>query len=490
MKPAPIAWNDLVRQATEYLERNTRCPKHHVEHTGSLAYLLDFYDHLNELEKGKAHINHLLSLIVDSSGNKVFYPGHLNPMNMSQNVIDTGAATDAIARFAHRRRNAFTDSEHVRIRDALREVAESYLCSAALEKPLTNQRLWGLTGLASYARYAGEEAKYREIAERSIERAFTDMTPDGFFRYYPDAPRYGAFIGYDGISAFYQSRCIAFIRYTLDALHIPSAPWDERLRQSEQALLSMYTAKGTKDLRMECKRWYWLSKYEVADAGFDAYALAHASVPEAQAALHNVLYQVRQHFFGGFLHSHAGHNTNFQCPIFWTAHLAWLLRVPHARETFDAASSLQDFTFRFTGKEVFTDTSPHKRILVNARFQERNPTVGIYENGLPHEFSWMFAIPALPPRLLFSLRESANHTWYALRGGHVFEALARAFLVWRELLTMLLPRYSVGYGRIELLEYVTHNHMSGLKITVRRATKYGTLLNRGKSRHIVNIDLQ
>ncbi|MDP1760333.1 MAG: hypothetical protein Q8L01_02695 [Candidatus Woesebacteria bacterium] len=466
-------FNALVRDAASYLEEHQCCGKHHVEHTGSNCYLLDFYSTLGEIEKGKELIAYIFTLVTGTKGGKVFYPGHMNPMNMSQNVIDTGACVDSIARFLHLHRNAFTQFEHTEYGAKLHEVAETYLKSAAAEKSLTNQRLWGLTGLASYARYV-ETHEYDDIIRASIERAFTDMTVDGFFLYMPHAREHGNFEGYEGITTFYQSRCTAFIRYSLDAARIDTTPFEERLRQSERALLAMYLADGTKDLRLECKRWYWQSAYEVASAGFDAYALAHSREPAASVALHNLLFQTRKHFFDGYLHSHLGAAVNFQCPIFWTAHLAWALRVKNLSDEYNNANALQDFSFRLEGKEVFTDTNASRRILVNARWQVRNFNEGIYDNGLADVAGWSWRVPALPPAFLFSIRETVNHTWYALRGGHFSEAVLRMWRFARECIVMLLPRYSTRYGRVSSFALKGN----ALEVLVSSGTKYGTLLGK------------
>jgi len=466
----------LVREGARYLEQNRRCPKHRVEHSGSNCYLLDFYSELGDIAKGKELISYLGGLVIESDGARVFYPGHLDPMNMSQNVIDTGACVDSIARFMHKHRALFSEEEHARAAALLKDVVESYLAAAAKEKYLTNQRLWGLTGLASFARYA-RTREYDHVVRESVERAFADMTVDGFFLYLPHARAHGNFEGYEGITAFYQSRCSAFIRYALRCCGIDETPYEERLRRSERALLAMYKADGTKDMRMECKRWYWLSPYEVASAGFDTYALAHSREPAAAIALHNLLHQVRRHFFDGYLHSHLGAPLNFQCPIFWTAHLAWMLRVEGIRERFAAATSLRDFSFRYEGKEVFTDTTSARRTLVNARFQKRNANEGIYDNGLSDDAVWRLRIPSPPPAFLFSLRESLNHAWYALRGLYVREALLRLVLWTRECIVMLLPRYSPRFGKVTALHYGDGN----VTVEVLLGSKYGTLLTESRT---------
>lgn len=475
------SFSSIIQDSVFFLEHNLTCEKHHVEHTGSIAYLLDFYDYLDEVERGKKLVRHLLDLIVTSpEGARVFYPGHLNPMNMSQNVIDTGTAVDVIARFARRNYEAFTEAEHDRIRLSLKDVVDSYLVEAASNKKVTNQRLWGLTGLASYARYVGKESRYIPTAHESIEQAFTDMTKDGFFRYSPNPSSH--LTPYDGITAFYQSRHTAFIAYTLSILGMDFAPYQERLEVSIKALLSMYTENGWKDLRMESKRWYWLGPYEVASHSFDAYALSLSRHPIAKAALHNVLYQIGEHFFDGFLHSHKGPNLDFQCPIFWTAHLAWLTRIEGIGQLFNGVTAPVPFEYTFKGKELFTKTSESDRTLVNARWQKRNPTTGILTNGLKGKCFWAFKFPDIPHAYAFSIREVLNHSWYALRGGRVLEAFMRPWRFTALSIAAVLPRYCVSSGRIVSFEYGD----DVLTVEVIPASRFGTEL---AERHTVTVPL-
>lgn len=477
MSETLITFDEMIREGARYLEDNMRCRKHHVEHTGNTTYLLDLYSYLGEIEKGKQLIEVLIKRVVKSGESWVFYPGLINKMNMSNNVIDCGSCVDTIARFLRKHADAFSDAEHARYRAELKKVVDTYLEDAARTKPTTNQRLWGLTGLASYARYVGD-ASFKSLAEESIELAFSKMMPDGFFRYYPHAEKYGTFTGYDGITTFYQSRCSAFIRYVVAELRLDSEHYEERLVASERALLAMYRSDGTKDLRLECKRWYWLSNYEVASHSFDAYALAHSSVPEAKVALHNALYQIRRHFFDGYLHAHRGAPINFQCPIFWTAHLAWLTRIPNIKELFDAADSLQPFSFELKGNELFARTNPDSRTLVNAHWSERNLTTGIIVNGLTGSVEWHLRLPDIPPRFMLSVREVLNHSWYALRGGYLSEAFLRLFYFALDCFVMMLPRYSDAYGRIVSLEYAGDR----VQIEVQPASKYGTVRSTRETR--------
>ena len=85
---------------------------------------------------------------------------------------------------------------------------------------------------------------------------------------------------------------------------------------------------------------------------------------------------------------------------------------------------------------------------------------------------WRMRFPGLAPAYLSSLREVLNHTWYALRGGYVREAFLRLFYFKWNSFVMLLPRYTVGYGRIVSLLY------EGDKVLaeIQPASKYGEAL--------------
>ena len=471
-----LTFRTMIHEAAHFLERNHVCKKHHVKHTGSSAYILDFYSYLDEVEKGKFFLFELLERIIETKeGGWVFYPGHLDPMNMSQNVIDTGTAVDAIARFAYKHKESFSTKEHEKIQEQLSLVVDSYLDEAAGSKKITNQRLWGLTGIAGYAKYMGKEEEYKKTALQSINKAFLDSTKDGFFRYFPDPETHS--LPYDDITTFYQSRHSAFIQYALMALFGDEPLYKKEIEKSIEALLSMYTIDGVKDMRMECKRWYWLSSYEVASHAFDAYAFSQSTHSLAETLFHNVLYQIRSHFFEGYLHSHKGVNNNFQCPIFWTAHLAWLTRIEGIEESFNNASHLKKFSFIFKGEEVYTSVSENgDRVLINSRYQKRNPTTGIYDNGLVGESMWDFKIPSPPHAYFFSLREVLNHSWYALRGFRILESFLRLGSFMVETVVALIPFYSTRYGRVVSLKYEKEE----VFVKACFGSKYGTLLSKEK----------
>ena len=137
-----IRFDQMIREAAQYLEANMRCSKHHVEHTGNSTYLLDMYSYLGDIEKGKALVEVLIKRIVKSGDSYVFFPGLIDKMNMSNNVIDCGSCVDTIARFLRTHADAFSETEHARYREELKKVVDTYLADAARTKPLTNQRLW------------------------------------------------------------------------------------------------------------------------------------------------------------------------------------------------------------------------------------------------------------------------------------------------------------------------------------------------------------
>jgi len=72
--------------------------------------------------------------------------------------------------------------------------------------------------------------------------------------------------------------------------------------------------------------------------------------------------------------------------------------------------------------------------------------------------------------------------WYALRGGHLLETLWRGVVFFREMIFMVLPYYSIRYGRIESLRYTD---LGNIEVEVRPATKYGTLFLGGLENIVV-----
>ena len=466
---------EFIKNVSIYLENNYYCKKHKIEHSGKNIYAIDFYSNLGEFDKAKHLILETLDKQTEESGHTIFYPGSINHYNKSNNVIDCGAIVDSISRFMPNHSDEFTIEEIEKIDKILYKVVYSYLVKAAVEKPITNQRLWGLTGLASYYHYKKDKSLI-PIIEKSIEISLGEMTSDGFFIYHPHAEKNNTFSGYRGLTTYYQSRCAAFIYYAILNSNLDLTKYQDRLESSISALMAMYKKAGYKDLNLECKRWYWLSDYEVASHSFDVYALSKSNNPLAKAILLKSLNQVKQHIDSGYLNSHHGHNYNYQCNLFWNAHLAWLLRTDNIESLWEQSDNIKLDNIKIKLDKLINISTANYQVILNNFWQDRNYTTGIFDNGLPKKYDkkfYKFSFIKPNKNVLISIKENLYHSKVALRTFNFGEAFLRLMKMTKNILISFLPVYSLRYGKID--KFVWHDNNS-LEFYIQPATRFGYLL--------------
>lgn len=268
-------------------------------------------------------------------GDFIFYPGRLGKYNMSNSVIDSGACSDVLASFYLAFQTKLTSQEKEQIKEAVFKNCSSYLIKASVDKEITNQRLWGSTGLASAYKAFGEQS-WQEACLKSIGKSLSEMWPDGSFPYHPNWQKYGLPQAANDITPYYHSRCIAFIFYALENFGQNFEPYREKLVNAADLLCAMYRPDGIKVIELESKRWYWNSPYEIASNAFDVYALVKTYqltgrlkyLYYAQKSLNQIL---KHQLKDGGITSHLGSSQyNFQCRVFWNSHLAWLVRAIEA----------------------------------------------------------------------------------------------------------------------------------------------------------------
>ncbi len=467
-------FEDFLKQAAEYLNTNQYCQKHKIEHTGKNIYAVDFYSCLGELEKAKELILKTIKKITKDGKSWIFYPGRLNPYNKSNNVVDCGAIVDSISNFLKKHKNIFTKDELNKVENALKRVVYTYLIKAAVYKPVTNQRLWGLTGLASYYDYS-KDSQLLPLIEKSVEISLDEMTKDGFFIYYLKAQVDNSFGGYSGLTTYYQSRCAAFLYYIIEKADLDLNIYQDKLEKSIEALLAMYKKEGYKDLSLECKKWYWLSDYEVTSNAFDIYALSKSNNPLARQVLNNSLFQIKNHFYNGYLHSDKGINLNFQCHLFWNAHLAWLIRVADIKKIWDKVEDLKEIDFNMRLDKVINISGNNYQVILNNFWQPRNFIVGISKNGLPNLsnkkfFKFKFIHPK--KNILKAIKENLYHIKVAFHGANSIEGFYRFFWMFKEIFISFVPIYQLKYGQISKFNWNDNE----LNFKVIPATKFGILL--------------
>jgi len=337
---------DFFKKISDYFWKQTKtngsliCPRHRIEHTGKNVYSiiidLELYkktDQEQYFQRAKSRVRRTLQNLVQDpdSGARIFYPGRLNRWNMANSVIDAGACVDALSNFFLAYRDRLSENEKKEISDAIFRVSDVYLKNAAVTKEITNQRLWGATGLAMAWRIFKKDDWKRATLE-SVNKSLSEMWPDGTFPYHSFWRQYKIYEGIYDTTTFYQSRCIAFIYHILESLGESLDKYKEKLIRATDLLTAMYQPDGVKNINLECKRWYWLSSYEVVSNAFDVYALSKTYeitgnkiyAYYARKSLEKIL---RHQLLDGGIDSHLGESqNNFQCRIFWNSHLAWLAR--------------------------------------------------------------------------------------------------------------------------------------------------------------------
>ncbi len=316
------------------------CPKHRIGHTGKNVYsvIIDLYLYESTGEgkyfkRAKSRVERtLVKLIKDPDyGHWMFYPGRLTRWNMSNSVIDSGACTDVLSSFYLAYASDLRPDEREKIKETIFKNSDGYLNEAVIKKEITNQRLWGGTGL-SRAYQIFHEEKWRQNLLKSIEKSLEEMWTDGTFPYHPSWEKAGIFKGIYDTTTFYHSRCVAFIYYILENIGEDIGKYKEKLIKATDLLVAMYQPNGIKNIDLECKRWYWNSSYEIASAPFDVYTFLKSYELTGNVIYsyyaHKAFEQILKHQIkDGGIDSHLSQpRNNFQCRVFWNSNLAWLVR--------------------------------------------------------------------------------------------------------------------------------------------------------------------
>jgi hypothetical protein len=338
------------------------CPEHRVEHTGKSAYAVVSACELLALDPARdaAFLRDLavgqarrlvLNLVREGdSACHTFRPGFHDPFNCSNNIIDGGAASDALATIVRALGPALDAAERERFAAASLLHARTYLRYAVLDKGVPAQRAWGLTGLAA-ACSLQRDADLEQAGAQAVEDLAAIQHPDGSYPYHPIA--WGAeHPGESDVSAFYQSRLTAFLLHALPLLGRDPASAELRgpLDRGVDFLLALQAPDGLKCGLVEAKPWYWGATYEVASHPFDVHALARAArvlgTPGAAAAAVRAFRAWVAHLLpSGEPRSHLpgpGRGRSYQCAIFWAAHAAWIARAAVDLERAMQASAASD----------------------------------------------------------------------------------------------------------------------------------------------------
>ena len=333
------------------------CPVHKIEHTGKSAYaivsaceLLDLdpsrdADFLRGLAIGQA--KRLLANLKREGDSPchTFRPGWHDPFNCSNSVIDGGACSDALAHLVRALGPSLAADDRERFAAASLLHARTYLRYAVLDKGIPAQRAWGLTGLAG-AWSLEKDPVLEQAAIEAVGVLEGIQHADGSYPYHP--VEWGAeHAGASDVSSFYQSRVPGFLAHSLRLLGRDPADALFRgpIERGLEFTLALQAPDGTKCGLVEAKPWYWGATYEVASHPFDVHAFAQGWRLSGRAAYAEGAVRAFRAWAAhlkpdGEPRSHldgSGRERSYQCPLFWSAHAAWILR---AARDLEAAMAL------------------------------------------------------------------------------------------------------------------------------------------------------
>lgn len=392
MKRAP---NDVFRGVSDFLWQDTdpsgklMCRKHRVEHTGKNAYSIITDLHLftqtgEDLFFDRARRRALRvagnMLVHPRTGHFYYGPGRQTHTNMSNAVIDSGGATDALSEIILRQEARLSPEEREQIRTAIERNAETYLQKAVPTKELPDQRLWGGAALASAYRIF-QRPEWRSAMIRGIERTLSQQWPDGVFPYHPNWREYHLAEAMHDTTAFYHSRQIGFTLHMLECMNESVVPYKDALLRAGEFLLAMSMPDGHKLMTLETKRWYWFSSYEVGASGFDIYALVRlgeltGDARYMQAAARAWQALVQEVCPDGGIDAHHEKKSSFQCRIFWNAHLAWLTRVADRIPQQIPDTPIQQGLRHFSTADVVRLDTPRATVVLRGRKQPMDTLYG------------------------------------------------------------------------------------------------------------------
>ncbi len=331
------------------------CPKHGVEHTGKSAGAIVL---ACELARQGAGRSDRLFAIALAQGRRLvsqlqregestcftFRPGRHDPYNCSNNVIDGGACSDALAQLVTTFGERLTAAERESFEHACVLHAQTYLRYAATQKPIPAQRAWAMTGAAGAARLSGHEVLHLAVTEGAKGLA-SEQHADGSYPYHPRGSG-AAHPGSSDVSSYYQGRVSAFLLYSLERAGIDprEAPHAEPLCRGLDFLAALYGSDGHKCSLVEAKPWYWEGAGEVVSHPFDVFALAHgwrvfgkAHHGRAALAAHRAWAACLDREGRPRPRRARGGREDYQCSLFWAGHASWAARALPDLEALEVA---------------------------------------------------------------------------------------------------------------------------------------------------------
>ena len=318
-----------------YKNNDIYCETCHIEHTGRNAYTIGIWLYLFDETKDKKYFDMAYGLVKttmsklqeDPIHNKlVFMPGRHSLNNQTSTVIESGICLDMISHFLYTCDNLNINIEEksfwqIKLNNHITE----YLTNATLTKDALNQRLWGLTGIATFYKLT-KDKNIKEHIILAIDNIIQYQDKDGLFPYVANRESSQVEGQY---SQYYQSRLLTYMIYCLECID-ELDKYNNILFNGIKPIIDInIIGGGIKPLGLETKRWFFNTYYEIDSSAFDYYIINF--LQEYKKVDFNILESIEKNInnliFEDGLKQNLNDIPNYMCRFIENSDLFWITRV-------------------------------------------------------------------------------------------------------------------------------------------------------------------
>jgi len=410
-----------IKQVASFFEKNKKddilfCPACHIEHTGRNAYSIKIFLYLYEKTGEKYYFDFAYSVVKnimnklkyppESNGKyKVFYPGlYGGSQNNASNVIESGISTDMVAEFLLFCKNKKIEIlEYQKWFNELYDHIYGYLFEASLSKSCLNQRLWGLSGIATFYKLT-KDSKLKLHIQESLKKFFSEQNSDGSFNYIVNKKSIDA-----QFSLYYFSRVLTFAQYCMEAVNDFS--YKKQMKKALILLIDCYDEKYNKILALESKKWFFTASYEIESLSYDIFLMKTYKMDDVCEKQISFYFE---HINENGVNSNLEKKPNLSCAFIDNSDFVWFIRALEVQKYQEFNYVKVDRIYKDAGIEIkfqkeYKEIRYFKQELFNSNWGSMNNLkVQVYQEKTYYIFPRHYYKFALHPRLKINLANLRN----------------------------------------------------------------------------------
>ena len=261
---------------SRYKNDDIYCNTCNINHTGRNSYAIGIFLYQHEQTKNDKYFQLAYDIVKATMsklqpdpihGALIFLPGNHNGANQSNSVMDSGMCTDMISTFL-----VYCENKNIEIKeknkwiDKLSLHIDEYLADVSLNKPVINQRLWGLTGIVSFYKLHKRDKDKLHI-EKVLAKTFQEQNNDFSFGYVAikDDKDPGTYF-----SVYYYSRLIAYLCFAVESVSL-QYKYQDNIKNALTLMYDCIDSEGKKILELETKKLFFQASYEVESLSHDLF---------------------------------------------------------------------------------------------------------------------------------------------------------------------------------------------------------------------------